>query len=337
MNSFPADLAEKAAAQFRVMVVDDVANNLKVVSSMLSQMGYTTTFAASGRQALERLADFQPDLILLDLMMPEMDGIEVCRAIKAMPRFEAVPIIFVTASHEVNHLEEAFEAGAVDYITKPFKRIELVARVKTHLKLKYVTDELRCKSEALLHKNQELQIVMNQLKTLATTDPLTGVHNRRFLQDKINQEWQRASRYSHPFGLLILDLDNFKIVNDSYGHKVGDAVLCSVVQSVKTVIRQIDTFARYGGEEFAVLLPETSIEQVLDVAERIRWAIEQTPIAREPHTVYITTSIGASTYLPQDTSPDEVFKRADQGLYQAKQSGKNQCCLIHHASVNPLA
>lgn len=337
MNSFPAGLAEKAAAQFRVMVVDDVANNLKVVSSMLSQIGYTTTFAANGHQALERLADFQPDLILLDLMMPEMDGIEVCKAIKAMPKFEAVPIIFVTASHEVNHLEEAFAVGAVDYITKPFKRIELVARIKTHLKLKYVTDELRCKSEALLHKNQELQMVMSQLKTLATTDPLTGVHNRRFLQDRIDQEWQRVSRYGQSFGLLILDLDNFKAVNDTYGHKMGDAVLCAVVNAVQTTIRQTDTFARYGGEEFAVLLPEISVEQILEVAERIRRVIEQAPIVREPHTIHITTSIGASTYLPQDISPDEVFKRADQGLYRAKQLGKNQCCLIHHTSVNSLA
>ncbi len=296
--------------EFLVLIVDDVRSNLKVVGAILDRVGYSTTFATSGQQAFERMKKSKPDLILLDVMMPEMDGIEVCKQIKGMSQYEEIPIIFVTASHENKTIMEAFEQGAVDYITKPFNSGELLARVKIHLELKYTRDELK---KTLI-----------SLNTLATIDGLTGVFNRRHLFILAEQEFNRVRRYGSAFSVFILDVDHFKQINDNYGHNIGDETLKSLAITTQNLLRKVDLFGRFGGEEFVGFLPETDIEQALKVAERIRQTIANLHLEFDSKILPITVSIGLATYVSTDPTIDEMLKRADLALYEAKRGGRNQ-------------
>ncbi len=296
--------------EFLVLIVDDVRSNLKVVGAILDRVGYSTTFATSGEQAFERMKKSKPDLILMDIMMPEMDGIEVCKKIKGISQYEEIPIIFVTASHENKMIMEAFKQGAVDYITKPFKSGELLARVKIHLELKYTRDELR--------KN------LIELNKLATTDGLTGVLNRRHLFILAEQEFNRVCRYGNSFSVFILDVDYFKMINDTYGHTVGDETLKAIAQTTQSLLRNVDLFGRFGGEEFVGFLPETNSEDAFKVAERIRQTIANLNLEIDNNILRITVSIGLATYASTDPDIDEMLKRADLALYEAKRRGRNQ-------------
>ncbi|WP_066382865.1 MULTISPECIES: diguanylate cyclase [unclassified Anabaena] len=298
---------------FLILVVDDIAQNLKVVGSMLNDIGYNTTFAVSGQQALERLKNITPDLILLDMMMPDMDGLQVCQAIKEDQNYQEIPIIFLTASHEQEHLVNAFDLGAVDYVTKPFRKPELLARVKTHLTLKYITDELKKK--------------LAEVEKLAQIDALTGVLNRRSFLKAAEQEFNQACRYESTFSLLLLDIDHFKKINDTYGHLTGDRALVTFTSVVSSTLRKVDLIGRYGGEEFVVLMPHTNASQALTAAHRIRSVVAETPIPTLTNTLSITVSIGIAVYQTEDIKIDDMFHRADDALYQAKAKGRNTCCI----------
>jgi len=298
---------------FLILIVDDISANLKVVGGILNNVGYTTTFATSGKQALLRISNSKPDLIMLDLMMPEMDGLEVCKTIKENPDYQEIPIIFITASHEEEHLVNAFELGAVDYLTKPFRKPELLARVKTHLRLKHTSDELK---KALA-----------ELDRLARIDPLTGVLNRRSLFASAEQELSRASRYQTVFSVLLIDVDHFKRINDTYGHPIGDHALVALTSTISNHIRNIDIFGRYGGEEFIIVLPQTDAVQALVIAERIRSLVSEISVATGTEALTMTISIGVAVYEVNDINIDRVFDRADQALYQAKAKGRNTCCI----------
>lgn len=296
--------------QFLVLVVDDISQNLQVVADILEDVGYDTTFATSGEQALERIAIAQPHLILLDLMMPGMDGFQVCNRLKNDPKLAEIPVIFITASNEKHHLIEAFEQGAVDYITKPFNPPELLARVRTHLELKHTQDQLRqC---------------LKELEKLATTDDLTDIWNRRHISELAQQEFNRTCRYNRPFSLLMLDIDTFKTVNDTYGHGVGDQILKIIAKTVLSSLRTVDYFGRWGGEEFVIILPETDGKTAINVAERLRECIAQTVIPVGEQSMQITVSIGVASYQSGDKTIEDILHRADQSLYQAKNQGRNQ-------------
>nr|WP_317265668.1 diguanylate cyclase [Arthrospira sp. SH-MAG29] len=303
MNSFQPE-------NFLILIVDDVSKNLQVVGAMLDDVGYATTFATSGKQAIERVKTANPDLILLDLMMPEINGLQVCEHLKADPLYAEIPIIFLTASNESEHLLQAFSQGAVDYVTKPYKAPELLARVKTHLELKYTRDELK---QALV-----------ELEKLATTDPLTGIANRRHLLTLGEREFQRTHRYKNPFSVLMIDIDHFKLINDNYGHSIGDKALKIMADITVNALRKVDIFGRFGGEEFVVFLPETKADEALVVAERIREAIATTPIYVDDQTIHITVSIGVTIYNSSEISLDGLLMEADKALYDAKKQGRNQ-------------
>lgn len=296
--------------EFLVLVVDDVSHNLEVIADILEEVGYDTTFATSGEQALERIKTAQPDLILLDLMMPGMNGFEVCYQLKRDSQLEEIPVIFLTASHEKDHLIEAFEKGAVDYVTKPFNAPELLARVRTHLELKHTQDQLRqC---------------LNELEKLAITDSLTEIWNRRRISELAQREFNRACRYNRPFSLIIFDIDTFKKVNDTYGHAVGDQVLKIIAKTVLGSLRKVDFFGRWGGEEFLIILPEIEVKTAINVAERLRKCIAKTVIPLEEKSLQVTVSIGVASYQPADKEIDDILQRADQALYHAKNQGRNQ-------------
>jgi diguanylate cyclase (GGDEF)-like protein len=296
---------------FVILIIDDITENLKVVGTMLDEAGYNTTFATSGYQGLNRLKNNRIDLILLDLMMPEMDGLQFCQYLKNDPEIKEIPIIFLTANQEQDNLVNAFESGAVDYITKPFIKNELLARVKTHLTLKQTTDNLK---SALL-----------QLQQLSQLDPLTQILNRRSFFEFAEVQFNQAIRDKTRFSLLILDLDHFKQVNDNYGHLIGDRTLTTFTSTVKNYLREIDHFGRYGGEEFVILLPETNLKDALKIAQGICYLIADLSIPTEKGNLQITVSIGVAVSAPQDTRIEDIFDRADQSLYQAKALGRNTC------------
>jgi len=294
---------------FLILVVDDVTKNLQLVMEILEQIGYETTFATSGKKALERLETVKPDLILLDLMMPDMGGLEVCEILKADPQYQKIPVIFLTASNEQESLIDAFAKGAVDYVTKPFHSAELLARVRTHLELKQARDDL--------HKAYEA------LERLVIIDPLTGVSNRRAIDAFAQEEYDRAQRYKTHFSVLMIDLDHFKNVNDIYGHYIGDECLKVVAEKLDNSLRTVDQFGRFGGEEFVAILPETSLTEAIKVAERLRIEVSQLVPDIKDFSSSLSVSIGVSGFQEKDQSPMDIFKRADQALYEAKEMGRN--------------
>ncbi len=316
---------------FLILIVDDIRKNLQLLIEILDTSGYGTTFAVSGKQALERVEVTEPDLILLDLMMPEMNGIEVCKRLKNNPKTKQIPIIFLTAATETNYLVSAFEAGAVDYVTKPFKTPELLVRVKTHLDLKKTKDDL-------IQAYEEMQ-------RIATTDELTGIPNRRSIFSIGKQEFERSQRYNSPFSILMIDIDKFKSINDTHGHDIGDEALKMMVKVILNCLRKVDYIGRLeteeealakkghlgrlGGEEFVVILPHTDLKGAYKAAQRVCDAMPTETLQVKDETVSITVSIGVATYDPKDNKIDDILKRADLALFGAKKNGRNRVALMH--------
>jgi diguanylate cyclase (GGDEF)-like protein len=302
---------------FLILIVDDISQNIGLLVDILENAQYNTTFAKKGKQAIERVKSSNPDLILLDLMMPEMDGLEVCQILKQNKDFSHIPIIFLTASAEDDYLLKAFDKGAVDYVTKPFKTPELLARVKTHLDLKRTRDEL----EKAYFKMEKLAKDMNKL---ATTDDLTQISNRRSILEFAQQQFQRNKRYECECAVIILDIDYFKKINDKYGHDIGDKILIGVTQILKNSIRSVDRVGRFGGEEFLIILPKTLLKDALVVAERLRKSIEDLTFTVEEDRFQVTISLGVDCCQTRDKTLGQVIKRADQALFIAKDNGRNQ-------------
>ncbi len=290
-----------------ILVVDDVPTNIELLAGVLSPF-YQIKFATQGARALE-LADGpeKPDLILLDVMMPGMDGYEVCRRLKENPATRGIPVIFVTARSEAADQTRGFNCGAVDYIAKPFELPVVSARVRTHLNLKLRTDPLEAQ---------------------ASIDALTGIPNRRRFDETIRQEWRRAARNLMPMSLLMIDVDHFKAYNDRYGHGAGDECLRQVgIALSASQLRPGDLVARYGGEEFAVILPGCHSAGAHTIAERVRQIIESLGMEHDdsPVAPCVTISLGCATLKPSmDGDPSELFLNADAALYQAKQQGRNR-------------
>jgi len=309
-----------------ILVVDDIQENLYCLEELLQIEQYKVLCASSGKEALTLIEKEIPDLILMDLFMPKISGIDVCKTLKKNAKFKEIPIIFLTASHDNNNLISAFDAGAADYITKPFYFPELFARVRTHLDLKLTRDQLK---KAL----EEQQKLTQKLEKLATIDFLTEIPNRRYFLNLANKELQRTQRYGQQFSLLMLDLDYFKIINDTYGHAIGDQVLKKMAKTTNNCLRKVDIFGRLGGEEFAILLPQTCHQQAKFVAERIRNKIEQIALNLNDIIVKVTVSIGITIYQEGDLKIEDVLKRADQALYRAKAQGRNRVILDHESLI----
>ncbi|ABK46013.1 response regulator receiver modulated diguanylate cyclase [Magnetococcus marinus MC-1] len=290
-----------------IMIVDDEKINIDVLTSLL-KADYRIIAAKTGAQAQNRLQKgLLPDLILLDISMPELDGYEVCRQLKEDPRSRDVPVIFITSRHGDDDEVQGFEVGAVDYIRKPFHPLVVRSRIKTHIDLKRHGD---------------------MLKQLAIMDGLTGIANRRRFDQFVDYEWSRSLRYQHNFSLIMLDIDYFKRFNDCYGHAQGDQCLKQVAYAISQAMpRPMDLAARYGGEEFACVLPETSREGAVTVANRVLQGVQELRIAHAHSNVanHVTVSVGIASMVPRSEDiPTTLLARADQALYHAKNSGRNQ-------------
>ncbi len=293
-----------------VLIVDDIPLNIKILGEALRN-DYHITISTNGEQAIEisKSDETRPDLIILDIIMPQMDGYEVCRRLKANPKTKDIPVIFITAKDKADDEVMGFQVGGVDYITKPFNIAAVLARVKTHIQLK--------------EKNE-------MLERIAAIDPLTNLSNRRGIDEKLDVEWKRALRGETPISILLMDIDYFKKYNDHYGHPKGDECLVRVASVLRDSLkRPADFLARYGGEEFMVILPETDSDAAVDVGNRLRAATEASCILHECSDLIckkVTISVGVATTEPHkhgDLSPEDMIKQADVALYESKKNGRN--------------
>ena len=302
----------------RILVVDDHEDNIEVLRVRLESWGYGTDACYNGHDALAYVEKTPPDLILLDVMMPEISGIEVARRIKGNKALPFIPIIMQTALDSTEDKVEGLEAGADDYITKPIDFAELKARLRSMLRIKRL-------QEALEEREKELLEVNERLRFMSQTDALTGLDNRRHLNERIDEMFQHAQRLSEPFSLVMCDLDKFKSVNDTYGHQAGDEVLKQLAKMLKDEAREIDRVGRYGGEEFMLLLPGTVLDAAVTFAERVRKRIETHTFTFDGGTLQRTASFGVSGWPhPSIDASDALVRTADDALYVAKETGRNR-------------
>jgi diguanylate cyclase (GGDEF)-like protein len=290
-----------------ILIVDDERFNITVLKDLLDPE-YDNMVAKNGAQALSRVASAElPDLILLDIMMPEINGYEVCEKLKSDPRTTDIPIIFISAMNQFGDESKGLKLGAIDYITKPFSPELVLLRVRNHLKMKKMSDRFR---------------------DMATIDGLTEIANRRRFDLFLEQEWRRSMRAASPLSLILMDIDFFKPFNDNYGHTHGDDCLKKVAQALKsTMTRTTDLVARYGGEEFVCVLPETDREGVELFGEKLRRAVSDLkfPHAHSKAADHVTISLGGITVTPtKEAKAEELITSADKNLYQAKEQGRNR-------------
>jgi len=281
-----------------VLIVDDSPSNIRVMAAVLQER-YRVKTATSGQQCLEMAIRHKPDLILLDIEMPGLSGYEVCRELKDMSETQDIPVIFVTGRNNIEDEEMGLRIGAVDYITKPIRPVILSARVDTHVTLKQQQDRL-------------LKMAMH--------DQLTGLYNRHYMLDIVDQKIARARRHHTPLSTLIVDLDHFKKINDTYGHIVGDQILEQVGEFLNKQCRTEDTVTRFGGEEFLILMEPCSLNQAHYKAEVMRHQISELM----PSGIPVTVSIGVAELSENDTVFNDMLKRADDALYRAKALGRNR-------------
>ncbi len=286
--------------KFNILVVDDEPDKRNLLVTAFEMAGYNVHTARDGIEGLAAVEAQQPDLIVLDVMMPRMDGYEMARQVRSNSRTRFIPIIIQTASrHEAQDIKRGAEVGALGFITDPTDIDLLLARARTLLDFKGYLDTV---------------------EEAAFTDHLTGLANRRRFERQLAREISRTERYSRPFCLLLIDVDRFKQVNDTHGHVVGDEALRRLAQVLQAGTRGIDTASRVGGEEFAVILPETDMHSGAEVAERLRQAISEMEI---PGAGRITASIGIAEFPDSTPNGSELYDAADTALYEAKNQGRN--------------
>jgi two-component system, cell cycle response regulator len=302
----------------RILIVDDHEDNVELLKARLESWGFETLSAKDGAEALSKIESSLPDLVLLDVMMPKVDGMEVARRVKNNPDLPFIPIIMQTALDSTENKVEGLEAGADDYITKPIDFPELKARVNSMLRIKRLQEEVEERERELMEANE-------RLRHMSQTDSLTGLENRRHIETRLEEMFEHAARLAEPFSVVMVDLDKFKSVNDDYGHQAGDAVLKQLARILKHEVREIDHAGRYGGEEFILLLTGTVLDAAVTFAERVRKAIEAHTFTFEGGTLQRTASFGVAAWPhPKITSCDMLVRAADDALYVAKETGRNR-------------
>jgi two-component system cell cycle response regulator len=292
-----------------VLVVEDDRRITDICRTLLNTGGYETEVAHDAGQALEYIAETVPDLILLDLMLPDMGGLELLKEIRGMPALSEVPVIIITALSDLKTKIKGLYLGADDYLVKPLNSLELLARVRANIR-KYVA-------------HQELKYTLDDTFLQSITDPLTGLYNRQYLTTVMEREFALFKRHGRPFTVMLLDVDGFKLINDTKGHDGGDKVLTEIGQILKGELRASDLAVRYGGDEYLLIFSEAGVDQAMPIAQRIRQKIAEKEFfegARMP----VTCSIGLAEASSQDLKTDDVIKRSDVAMYQAKNGGKNK-------------
>jgi diguanylate cyclase (GGDEF)-like protein len=292
-----------------ILIIDDVEQSRVELATMVQSLGFRAVVATNGLEGLRLARETQPSLVLLDVIMPGVDGYKIAAAFKAQPRF--MPVILLTALDDLESKRRGQAAGADDFLSKPVNAVELQIRIAAMLRIKSLTDAL--------------DVANRRLAELADTDALTGLANRRRFDTMCAGEHERALRYQRPLSVLMIDIDHFKRVNDTWGHSVGDQVIQQVAQVLGVTVRQSDHVGRVGGEEFCVLAPEVSGAGALALGERLRRGVERLRIDPVGE---VTVSVGATAWDGMGNhAMGELLQQADQALYQAKESGRNRVTL----------
>lgn len=288
----------------KILVVDDNKLNICILSDILQKEGYDVYPLSDGTLVMKQVLSIQPDAILLDIIMPQIDGLDVCAALKSTDETKSIPVIMVTSITEGTVLRKAFDIGAFDYIKKPFDQIEIIARLNS----------------ALRFYDQQ-----KQLEVLAMRDGLTSLYNHRMIMELLETESNKAIQLQIPIAFLMFDIDNFKRINDTYGHKAGDLILRDTAKVLQNTSDVSDLIGRYGGEEFCIILMNQSLEFVLSLSEKLRQSIETHDFVVDNSNIHITTSIGISYQKPDATfSQNDIVIAADKNLYKAKRNGRNR-------------
>jgi diguanylate cyclase (GGDEF)-like protein len=300
---------------FPILIAEDDPVSRKLLEKVLIKAGNKVVSVENGQKALELFDDKFFPIVLTDWMMPEMDGLELCRAIRKNTYPGYVFIILLTAKDSKDDIIRGLGAGADDYLTKPFSHAELVARLNT--------------GKRVLELEKSLKDANEEIRILSITDPLTGTYNRGYMTERLPQEIKRARRYSRALSIILCDIDHFKKVNDTYGHLVGDLVLKDFARCIRHSIRQdVDWTARYGGEEFLIVLPETDVNGGSVMAERLKSELSQRVTETQGKKISITASFGVVGFGPDTPdemiSPEAMISKADKYLYQAKREGRNR-------------
>jgi diguanylate cyclase (GGDEF)-like protein len=297
-------------AMSKVLVIDDDPLSAGLIDGCLRAAGFLSLTCSEPERAITLVTNELPDLVLLDVVMPDLDGFELCRRIRAHPAMQFTPIIFVTRRDDLDERVRGLEVGGNDYIAKPFEPLELVARIRSHLAR------------------------LAALREMAIRDGLTRCYNHKYFKERLVQEIQRSRRYNSPLAIGMLDIDNFKRVNDDHGHIAGDAVLAHLSDVVVASVRSTDVVARYGGEEFGILLVQSGAAEAAIVTNRLRervanqrFAMPEPGSSAEPAEIPITVSIGVAQLAPDDEI-DTLLSRADVALYEAKAAGRNQVRVV---------
>jgi two-component system cell cycle response regulator len=300
---------------FPILIAEDNPVSRKLMEMTLRQAGYEVVSAENGLEALKVFKERFFPIILTDWGMPEMDGLELCKAIRESPAEGYVFIFLITARDSKKDIIVGLEAGADDYLTKPFDRFELIARLKTALRV--------------LELEKSLKDAYEKIRLLSITDKLTGCYNRTYMDEYLAKEIARAKRYIRPVSLVMADIDHFKRVNDTYGHQAGDLILKDFAASIKKGLRKdVDWMARYGGEEFLMVLPETDYESAVSSADRFLKSVAESVSSYNGIEIRITASFGVVGFVPsahnQKMSYEMIINRADKALYRAKNDGRNR-------------
>jgi len=295
----------------KILIIDDSRLVAHLAKTILTERGHEVLLAQDGMAGLKAAKSERPDIILLDLIMPVMDGYQVCERLKAEDSTKEIPVIMLTSKAEPADKVKGLQMGAFDYVTKPFDEGELIARVNIQLQLK----DLR---EVLQEKNRQLQ-------ELANRDGLTGLYNHRYFHEQLSKDFLRARRYNENLSCVLLDIDYFKSFNDTHGHQTGDVVLRTLGGLIEDSIRGSDLAARYGGEEFAIVLYHTDGPGAYQIAERLRQAVEDCKVRDKGNVLYVTISLGVATF-PHEVIHDsnDLVECADKALYKAKENGRNR-------------
>jgi len=301
----------------RVLIADDDHVSRQYVATLLRKQGMSVELVEDGPSALATARDTVLDIVLLDLMMPGLDGLDCCRLIKGITREEFLPVMLLTSKTDTDSRVTGLRIGADDYVTKPFDERELLARIRNLLRIKRMHDNIN-------HARARLE-------QLAVQDELTGLFNYRYLHTRLSEEFKRSERYRDPLACVMVDIDYFKRVNDRYGHDVGDAVLRETAKRLRGAVREIDVVTRYGGEEFLLVLPSTNFSGALSVADRVWRAIGGDDFGVGDSKEHVTISVGVAVFPSRDIkTKDQLIKAADKALYQAKADGRDRICVYQH-------